>query len=450
MQRISEQPIVSVGLIRDAEQVNVRLNGPYSDETGKRFEPGDYAIERREDRVMIDGYSSQNLRLAPLLSDASFIVRDVVIGVDFHWERKEDQVFSGALRIHPNTGGRLTIINETPVETYLTSVIASEMSAAAHPELLKAHAVISRSWLLAQLRPWKKSGQAGAAQPRESAESENERIRWYDREDHLDFDVCADDHCQRYQGATKSSTQTVFQSINETAGFILISIDRQTGERELCDARFSKSCGGVSENFNAAWEPIEVPYLQPVYDGEQFPEEFLKPLSDEANARAWINGSPPAFCDVADRRVIEKILPDFDQETIDFFRWKAILSQDELQELLRRKLGFEGGVIRKLEAVERGESGRIIRLKITADQRTIVIGKELEIRRALSPSHLKSSAFVVESDPESSVFTLRGAGWGHGVGLCQIGAAVMAERGYSYRQILEHYYRGAELFELYR
>jgi stage II sporulation protein D len=448
MQSISAQPIVRVGLIGDAKQVSVRLNGAFRSPKGLELGAGDYLIEVRDGGITLGDHGFSDLVLSPVSNDGLFLVRDVVIGVEFHWQRKQDQLFSGPLRVRPNAGGGLVVINEIPVETYLTSVIASEMSALAHPELLKAHAVISRSWLLAQLQPWKKPGRAQLSLPQQATGQEHERIRWYDREDHLDFDVCADDHCQRYQGAAKSTTQTVLQSINETAGLILIS-GESDGE-DLCDTRFSKSCGGVSENFSAAWDSIDAPYLQPVYDGADFPQGFSLPLSAEANAAAWIKGAPPAFCNVAEKSILEKILPDFDQETVDFFRWTTVISQEELQELLKRKLGLEAGVIRELEALERGASGRIIRLKILADQRTLILGKELEIRRALSPTHLYSSAFIVESDEQYSKFVLRGAGWGHGVGLCQIGAAVMAERGYDYRQILEHYYRGAHLFELYK
>jgi SpoIID/LytB domain protein len=316
------------------------------------------------------------------------------------------------------------------------------MSASAHPELLKAHAVVSRSWLLAQLHPWNKARKKPSFTARES-DGEKQLIRWYDQESHSGFNVCADDHCQRYQGFTKASLRKAKDAIRETRGQVLAY-----GE-ELCDARYSKSCGGMTERFNSAWEDVDAPYLPVQYDGESFPPGYALPLRDEANAAAWIRNAPPAFCNTNDRSLLGKILPDFDQETTDFYRWRVTIEQEELQELLWRKLGVKFGKIRRLEPVERGGSGRIVRLRIVGEHETMTIGKELEIRRALSPSHLYSSAFVVETDEDASRFTLIGAGWGHGVGLCQIGAALMAERGYSFQQILQHYYRGARLFELY-
>jgi SpoIID/LytB domain protein len=435
-------PFVVVGLMSNVDAVSFELKGEYFATVDERYSPGSYRATAAGDHIDVNGRALPWLRLGPLSESCSFVICDVVIGIDFHWERKQDQEFSGMLLLKLDERGRLTVIIEDTAESYLTNVISSEMSASAHPELLKAHAVVSRSWLLAQLHPWNKARKKPSFKARES-DGEKQLIRWYDQESHSGFNVCADDHCQRYQGFTKASLRKAKDAIRETRGQVLAY-----GE-ELCDARYSKSCGGMTERFNSAWEDVDAPYLPVQYDGESFPPGYALPLRDEANAAAWIRNAPPAFCNTNDRSLLGKILPDFDQETTDFYRWRVTIEQEELQELLWRKLGVKFGKIRRLEPVERGGSGRIVRLRIVGEHETMTIGKELEIRRALSPSHLYSSAFVVETDEDASRFTLIGAGWGHGVGLCQIGAALMAERGYSFQQILQHYYRGARLFELY-
>ncbi len=452
MKTVDREPVVAVGLMTGAESVIFELRGAFVNSAGERLNGGSYRARPFNGGVEIvseqgwRGLSAAEYCLTPAAAPASLLVRGVTIGIDFHWQQKQDQEFQGALRIKPGADGRLTVINEVPIETYLTGVISSEMSANAHPELLKAHSVVSRSWLLAQMRPWKKERlkPSFAAQ---TAGGEKRLIRWYDQESHTDFDVCADDHCQRYQGVAKAASAAVGEAIRETFGQVLVFGD------ELCDARFSKSCGGMTESYDAAWEDERFPYLDVSYDGEELPAGFDLPLSDEANAERWIRNSPPAFCNTNDKNILGKILPDFDQQTTDFYRWRITITQDELQRLLRAKLGVDFGSVRKLEAVERGASGRIVRLRVVGERETMVIGKELEIRRALSPSHLYSSAFVVESEGMTGgapdAFTLIGAGWGHGVGLCQIGAALMAERGYDFRRILEHYYRGARLYGLY-
>jgi len=459
MEQIEREPIVAVGLLSGVETVSFELKGEYVDAGGVRFGAGHYQAVTACGRVeIIDAggrhfSSGAEVGLTPLDSASSFVVRDVVIGIDFHWEQKQDQEFHGALRLKLGADRRLIVINDIPVEAYLTSVISSEMSATADAELLKAHAVISRSWLLAQMNPWKKP--RAKKEPKiEILDGEKQLIRWYDQESHAEFDVCADDHCQRYQGVTKATSPMVASvtegAIQATFGRVLVY-----GEA-LCDARFSKSCGGMTESFDAAWAHEEFPYLAGSYDGGNFPAGYALPLTEEANAEKWIRSSPPAFCNTVESKVLGKILPDFDQATRDFYRWRVNIAQDELQELLHRKLGrlgVEFGAIHRLEPVQRAASGRLVRLRIVGERDRLVLGKELEIRRALSSSHLYSSAFVVETDangpgiPEH--FVLTGAGWGHGVGLCQIGAALMAERGYDADRILAHYYRGARLRELY-
>ena len=452
MEMVEREPVVNVGLMTGAEGVVFELKGAFVNADGEQAPGGLYRAEPVNNGVEIvsengwRGHSASEYRLAPAESSTTFIIRDVTIGIDFHWQQKQDQQFQGALKIKLDADRRLTVINEIPIEDYLTGVISSEMSETSHPELLKAHSIVSRSWLLAQIKPWKKERhkQSFAIQP---YGGEMQLIRWYDQESHEGFDVCADDHCQRYQGVTKVTSETVYDVIRATFGQVLVY------DEELCDARYTKSCGGMTESYDAAWEDVKFPYLAVSHDGEAFPAGFDLPLSDEANAERWIRNSPPAFCNTNDQSVLGKILPDFNQETTDFYRWRVVITQDELQELLRAKLGVDLGAVRKLEAVERGASGRIVRLRIVGERETMVIGKELEIRRALSPSHLYSSAFVVESEGKDgdapARFTLIGAGWGHGVGLCQIGAALMAERGYNFRRILEHYYRGAQIYGLY-
>ncbi len=433
---IDKEPVISVGLMSGVKFVRLTLEGRFRDEAGQDIDEGERVFSIDE----FDSAHAVSLRhIRPVDFRSSRVtVHEVTIGIDFHWERKESQQFQGALRVIRDERG-LTLINELPMESYLISVISSEMSASCPPDLLRAHAVVSRSWLLAQLK------KANTSKP-VVLDDERERIRWYDRESHTGFDVCADDHCQRYQGASKAFSTQAFDAVRDTRGTALIYGD------EICDARYSKSCGGRTEVFSAAWEDRSVPYLTSVYDGPDEAADYAMPLTDEANAERWILSSPPAHCNVETRETLSRILPGFDQETEDFYRWRVEYEQKELRELLLARTGVDFGRIRSLDAVERGESGRIAKLRIAGEKRTMVIGKELEIRRALSRSHLYSSAFVVKRLGDSDfpeAFELMGAGWGHGVGLCQIGAAAMAERGYTHEEILMHYFRNAALHRLY-
>lgn len=380
----------------------------------------------------------------------SFELQDVTIGINFHWERKENQHFRGALKIIVEDS-MLTGINVIGVEAYLTSVISSEMSATASLELLKAHAVISRSWLLDKLKVENKELKATsqpeslANAPLSTVPSPLSTIKWYDHEDHLHFDVCADDHCQRYQGITRASTEIVRQAVQSTCGQVL------TYNGKICDARFSKCCGGAFEEFQSCWEDISHPYLVKQRDSKEF--TTLPDLRMEAEAEKWIRTSPEAFCNTTDKKILSQVLNNYDQETTDFYRWKVEYTQDELSELIFKRSGIDYGQIIDLIPVERGTSGRIVKLKIWGTKRTMIIGKELEIRKTLSASHLYSSAFVVDkTEIENHIpgrFILTGAGWGHGVGLCQIGAAVMGAKGYAYDSILLHYYIGASIDKLY-
>lgn len=398
------------------------------------------------------GKEYTELSFTPRQNSLSFFeLKDVTIGINFHWERKEAQRFRGELKIIAEED-KLTAINIIPIEDYLTSVISSEMSATASLELLKAHAVISRSWLLNKLRM--ENEESGVTmQPDNAAHSQlstfnSQLIKWYDHEAHTNFDVCADDHCQRYQGITRASTPQAIEAVSATRGEAL------KYEGKICDARFSKCCGGAFEEFQNCWENVRHPYLIKQRDNKT--ETALPDLTIEAEADKWIRTSPAAFCNTKDAKVLNQVLNNYDQETADFYRWKVYYTQQELSELMHKRSGINFGQIIDLIPVERGTSGRLIRLKIVGTLRTLTIGKELEIRRTLSTSHLYSSAFVVDKeyeDPSKSIpsrFILTGAGWGHGVGLCQIGAAMMGEQGFEYEEILSHYYPGSTLEKLYK
>ena len=399
---------VSVGLIEGQSAVQVELTGTFSDSSGKSYAPGRYKF-------------TSEVTLTPTdTGSCAFALDDVTIGIGFHWERKERQVFRGAFRLIKRDAG-LTVINDVQLEDYVTSVISSEMSASCPLESLKAHAVISRSWLWF---PKEKPVPVGGA--RSPSFESHEILRWYGREAHPDFDVCADDHCQRYQGITKAFSPAAAEAVRATAGEFL----RYNGA--ICDARFSKCCGGITERYTTAWEDETIPYLESIYDG---PAE-----SGFDTPETWIRSAPQAYCNTDDSELLTRVLLGFDQETHDFYRWQVAYTPEELAELINMRLGADLGPIRDLQALARGPSGRIYRLKIIGNLDYIIIGKELEIRRALSRTHLYSSAFVVDKEPDRLV--IRGAGWGHGVGLCQIGAAVMANEGKTYAEILRHYYRG--------
>ena len=403
------EPIVCVGIV-SGQKITFALNSPYIAK-GEEI-TGEQVVEFSEGGILWRGNLYRHLTFRPQSPDASFSLKDVTIGVNFHWERQETQTFEGILRIVVEAD-KIVAINELPVERYLTSVISSEMSATASPEFLKAHAVISRSWLLAQMEKRQKH-QEGSDSFFSFVKKDDELIRWYDREDHTIFDVCADDHCQRYQGITKANNPHVAEAISDTRGQVLAY------GGEICDARFSKCCGGETEEFQYCWEDTPKPYLVSFHD---------------------------PWCNTSDKKILSQVLNDFDQETPNFYRWTVEYSQAELSELVSRKTGIDFGTITDLIPLERGKSGRIWRLKIVGTKKTFTIGKELEIRRALSENHLLSSAFEVEKQGDR--FVLHGKGWGHGVGMCQIGAAVMGEQGKTYDEILLFYYRGAQIQRLY-
>ena len=435
-------PCVKVGIFNGPE-VKFVLYGKYR--VGDTIAEGECLASVSGGKVLWDGKEYDNVLFTPSDEENDcFELKDVTIGVNFHWERKENQKFRGALSLIVEND-RVTAINVLSVEEYLLSVISSEMSATASLELLKAHAVISRSWLLAQIEKNKniiKENTHYCA----CHQDENELVKWYDREDHVNFDVCADDHCQRYQGITRASTQTVREAIKATWGQVL------TYDGKLCDARFSKCCGGVYEEFENCWEPVHYPYLVARRDSEH-PLDFPD-LTVEENAKEWILSSPQAFCNTTDAEVLSQVRNNYDQQTADFYRWKVEYSQEELSALIKNRSGIDYGEILDLVPVERGKSGRLVRMKIVGTKKQLTIGKELEIRRTLSPSHLYSSAFIVDKQDVNAAgvpqkFVLTGAGWGHGVGLCQIGAAVMGAKGYNYKEILLHYFIDANISTLY-
>ena len=434
-------PLIHVGIISEQPAISFSLLTPYRLK-GEEVPPGNYRVELSGKKILFNSEKQDEITFeSDDLHSDSFELKDVIIGLHFHWERRENQRFQGGLKFIAEKGG-ITAINIVSLEDYLKSVISSEMSATSSEELLKAHAIISRSWLLAQIQ--KNKDIAGIYQT--SFESPTEIVRWYDREDHNRFDVCADDHCQRYQGITRQTTELVNTVIDETHGKVI------TYGHVICDARFSKCCGGIMETFENVWEPIVHPYLQGKADNPG--DAPLPDLTMEENANEWIRSSPPAFCNTKDTAILRQVLNDYDCETANFYRWKVIYSQEELSSLIRERSGIDYGEIIALEPLERGTSGRIVRLRIIGTERVMTIGKELEIRRVLSPSHLYSSAFVVDATEEDEdgipqQFTLTGAGWGHGVGLCQIGAAMMAEKGYSYEEILHHYFPDTKINKKY-
>lgn len=445
-----KEPEISVGILTD-KKITFELYGDFNSPGINKNFSGRFTAEVKENKILVkrdnEKFSAADeISFEPNDPDLeSFLIRDVTIGVKFHWERKEKQRFTGILKLK-REGNKVTAINLIPIEKYLVSVISSEMSAKCSLQLLKAHAIVSRSWLLAQIEKSKTIKQKNEVYTT-TISSDEELIKWYDREDHKNFDVCADDHCQRYQGISKVFTDVAREAVKQTSGIVLLS------NNTICDARYSKSCGGVSESFENVWEPVKYDYLTSIIDYKFEPENYSLDFSKEENAEKWIQGSPSAYCNTNDKKILSQILLDYDQETTDFYRWEITYSQKEINELINKNTGEDFGEILELIPVLRGESSRLIKLKIVGSKKTLIIGKELEIRRILSTSHLYSSAIIVEKhDVKNGVpqkFILKGAGWGHGVGLCQIGAAVMAASGHQFDEILLHYFKNAKLKKIY-
>ena len=445
---LREEPVISVGILTD-KNIKFELYGDFSVYGFKESFSGVFTAELKDGMIICKSIKHKlevinEIEFIPTdpVSE-SFLLRDVIIGNKFHWERKEKQRFIYSLLLK-RVGDEIIAINHIPLERYLSSVISSEMSAKSSIELLKGQAVIARSWVLAQISRSKDLKEKKEVHET-SLEFKDELIKWYDREEHQFFDVCADDHCQRFQGVTKIISEASFTAVEQTKGIVLLS------GGNVCDARYSKCCGGITESFENVWESVRHPYLISVVDHKFEPENYSLDFSDEENSEKWIKGNPPAFCNTDDSKILSHILVDYDRETKDFFRWKVEYSQEELSSIIKEKSGVDFGNIIDLIPVERGYSARLVKLKIVGTKKTLTIGKELEIRRILSKSHLYSSAFVVQKSGENvpDKFIFYGAGWGHGVGMCQIGAAVMAEKGYNFDEILLHYFKNAGLKKIY-
>lgn len=445
-----QEPLLSIAIMKGME-IEFELHGDFVCREFKCTCNGKFKARLKNNEIVIDGeagskQSSEPVTFSPEeFETESFLLKGVTIGIDFHWEQKENQRFKGSLKFLIEDKN-IVAVNVIPIEYYLTSVISSEMNANSSAALLKAHSIISRSWVLAQIEKGKELTKS-KNKYKSKIRTDDELIKWYDREDHSLYDVCADDHCQRYQGITKLHAHNAQKSVMSTRGLVLEYNGR------ICDTRFSKSCGGISETFENVWEPVGHEYMESISDYKFEHDGFNTDFSNERNAKKWITQNPPAFCNTTDARVLSQVLLEYDQKTIDFYRWKVEYTQKQIADLINSKLEMDFGDIIDLIPVERGPSGRLIKLKIVGTKKTFIIGKELEIRRTLSKSHLYSSAFVVEkSNYKKDVpqkFILYGAGWGHGVGLCQIGAAVMANMGYSFDEILLHYFKSAQIKRLY-
>jgi len=432
---------IQVALLQNYDEAKISLDGSYSLSDGLTLQ-GSFEVKAEKGLALLVGSSGKEiLRQKEILLSATdgacFTVFDVKIGIDFHWQRTQEQSFRGALLISACSDSSFNLINEILLEDYLESVISSEMSAEAPLEFLKAQAITARSWLVTMLAKKK------AAKASTQIKTENEIVVWQDVNDHKGFDVCADDHCQRYQGITRIISENVHEAIKQTRGHFLVH------NGEICDARYYKCCGGQTEIFATAWEDKHYDYLNNISD-DVAPRS---PVRSEGEAKRWLSGKPCAYCNTTDQDLLRKILPAFDQETPEFYRWQVIYARKELENIIINKSGMDFGNLLSIEPLERGPSGRISKLKIEGSKRIMIVGKELEIRRWLSPSHLLSSAFVihVERDAagEISSFAFNGGGWGHGVGLCQIGAAVMASKGFKAEEILKHYFTGAQIKKIY-
>lgn len=438
---INKEPEIKVALLQNYDEAHMTLNKSFLLQDGRKLS-GQYVACVDEGHISLaDSTGTEMIRQKEILlsatGNASFTVSNVKIGIDFHWQQTQEQTFRGNLLLSAVSGSSLNLINKISLENYLESVISSEMSASAPLEFLKAQAITARSWLVSMLAKKK------TLRPSAQVRTENEIIIWQDVNDHEGFDVCADDHCQRYQGITRIISDSAHEAIKQTRGHFLVH------DGEICDARYYKACGGQTEVFASAWEDKNYDYLSNVSDDIA----HRSPVRSESDAKRWLTGRPGAYCNTQDKELLQKILPAFDQETPDFYRWQVVYSKEELEAIIRRKSGVDFGELIDLNPLERGPSGRIYKLQIEGSKKTMIVGKELEIRRWLAPSHLLSSAFVVTktnaSDGSVKSFIIEGGGWGHGVGLCQIGAAVMATKGFKAEEILAHYFKGAQIKKLY-
>ena len=440
---IADEPKIKVALLQNSQQARINLNGEFRSSDGKMLN-GKFRAHCSAGYVYLNNSSGDQIEkqkeiLLFAQEGATFTVPDIKIGINFHWQQNQEQTFCGDLAFSAVGNNSFNLINIISLEDYLASVISSEMSAEAPLEFLKAQAVVARSWLVTMLEKKKSS----SVLPEKKAVSKNEFITWQDVNDHQFFDVCADDHCQRYQGITRILSANVAAAIEDTRGLFLVS------GSQICDARYYKCCGGQTDVFSSSWENVSVEYLRNITDNA----EAKPPILSEKDAAGWLRSKPPAYCNISDKEILRRILPSFDMETLDFYRWQVIYKRQDLEEIIRKKSGMDVGRLETLIPIARGPSGRIYKLKIEGSQKTVIVGKELEIRRWLSPTHLLSSAFVITTERNAGGTVLRfildGGGWGHGVGMCQIGAAVMAIKGFKAKDILAHYFTGATLQRLY-
>lgn len=445
------EPNISVAILI-ANEIEFILDGYFTISGADRVYNGKYNVFVDNDNIIIkQGEHLLNVEneisFNPHEYDSdSFVIKNVVIGKEFHWEQKENQRFQGTLKII-NDNKKISIINVIPLEDYLKSVISSEMSSTANIEFLKTHSIISRSWVLAQIE--KKNKSKSISSKSDKISKDDEIFVWYDKDDHQLFDVCADDHCQRYQGITKIQNKNVVRAIKATYGLVL------TQNNEICDTRFSKCCGGISESFENVWQNEKYEYLSSIVDYKFPPDDFNMDFSKEKNAIKWIKAAPKSFCNCTSAKILNQVLVNYDQKTTDFYRWEIKYTQAELKDIITKKSGIDFGDILDIIPISRGYSGRLIKIMIVGSNKTMTIGKELEIRRILAEKHLYSSAFVVEKyfeDENKKIpaeFKFFGAGWGHGVGLCQIGAAVMGDNGHKFDEILNHYFKNAAIKKIY-
>ncbi len=424
-----KEPTIRVGLIQDRENTKFSIDKsvslvpekgmkikltPQGKETWRIFANEGLVCENLTTHEKHAYPEAGFIRIEPEdLKNTLTVLHDVTIGIQFHWEREEDDDYPYILEFCKSSAKKIMAINELPVERYLESVISSEMSGDCPSALLHAHTVIARSWLLAQMQ----------------------------NPPHVNYLVCHDDHCQRYQGMRRW-TKSAGNAVKDTHGEVL------TYQGEICDTRYSKSCGGITENFENCWPPQKVSYCQTIVDA---PENKISPVPDltkEENVRTWVTFRPASFCNATPQE-LERLLVEYDREIKDLFRWEVIYSQDEITKLIESKTQRKLGQLKEIKTGKRGRSGRLLSIDFIGTTGNIHVDDQLEIRRVLSPSHLYSACFVVDTeggkDSVPDKFILRGGGWGHGVGLCQIGAAVMSTHGYDYKQILQHYYRGTEL-----
>lgn len=385
-------------------------------------QPGEYVVVEKilkpaTGEIELDGQklgSTVRIVLDTNNTSSHITVSNIMIGIQFHWQKHEDLDYRGIIEVGFNNQGKLVVINEIDLENYLVSVNSSEMTSDCPIGLLESQTVVARNTVLATMGK---------------------------HHYNTNFHLCSDDHCQCYHGK-KREQQVSRQAVENTWGRILLHGD------EICDARYSKICGGIMEDYRYVWENRDIPYMVSGIDSD---EEINYPANTEETAKELIDTSLPAYCNTDLHKLPENLANLY--STQNLFRWEVTYPREELESLISEKTGKDIGELQDIIPLERGDSGRLIYINLVGSDKTLKIGKELEIRRVLSKSHLYSSCFYVRkemgTDGKVSRFILKGAGWGHGVGLCQVGATVMASKKIPYQKILEHYYKNTNLVSLY-